>query len=77
LGVAATFFGVVFIIVGWKGGGTEHMQQNLLGMMKGQYLPADNPQNSGGVSTKSTPATSTTGGVHAPPSAIHPGTSNK
>lgn len=62
IGVAALFFGVVFIIVGWKGGGTDHMNKNLAGMLKGEYLPEDNPV----VSSSSGPATSTTGGVHAP-----------
>lgn len=58
LGVGALFFGVVFIIVGWKGGGPQHMEQNLVGMMKGEYLPVNNPppaaQSSGGSPSTST-----------------------
>jgi hypothetical protein len=64
LGVAAMFFGVVFVIVGWKGGGPANMEGNLLGMMKGEYLPMNNPQNAGG-SLESKPTTSTTGGANS------------
>lgn len=57
LGVGALFFGVVFIIVGWKGGGPQNMEQNLVGMMKGDYLPANNPPTSS--SSSGSPSTST------------------
>ena len=66
LGVAALFFGIAFIIVGFTGGDTGTMTANLGGMMKGDYLPA-----SGGSTTtshtskpKTTGATSTTGGAN-------------
>lgn len=65
IGVAAAFFGVAFIIVGWKGGGPADMNQNITGMMKGDYLVADNP-SSNTTSTKTTaPVTSTTGGANS------------
>jgi hypothetical protein len=63
LGVAAMFFGVVFIIVGWKGGGPQHMEGNLVGMIKGEYLPLDNP---GQTSAFDTAGTASTGGTHKP-----------
>lgn len=70
IGVAALFFGVVFIIVGWKGGGTTAMNTNLAGMMKGEYLPVNNPGQTSALDTstskpKSTGATSTTGGANS------------
>lgn len=60
------FFGVVFIIVGWKGGGPQAMETNLVGMIKGEYLPVQNPGQKSAFDTKSAPATSTTGGANAP-----------
>lgn len=69
LGVAAMFFGVVFIIVGYKGGGTSAMETNLLGMFKGEYLPNQNPGQTSAfdstTTTKKTPTTSTTGGANS------------
>jgi hypothetical protein len=66
LGVAALFFGVAFVIVGWKGGGTDAMNQNIAGMFKGEYLIHDNPQvtNVNTSKPKKTGSTSTTGGAH-------------
>ena len=66
LGVAALFFGVAFIIVGFTGGDTGTMISNLGGMMKGEYLPA----SGGSVTTthtsktKNSGATATTGGAN-------------
>jgi hypothetical protein len=69
IGVAAAFFGVVFVIVGWKGGGTSNMNSNLVGMVKGNYLPANNSTSSTANTSTSKPtttgATSTTGGANA------------
>ena len=65
IGVAALFFGVVFVLVGWKGGGVDHMNGNLAGMFKGEYLPIDNPVTTVVTSKpKSNAATSTTGGAN-------------
>jgi hypothetical protein len=61
IGVAALFFGVVFIIVGWKGGGTDNMNTNLAGMVKGQY-----PVGKTTPVTQSSAGTATTGGAHSP-----------
>lgn len=66
LGVAAMFFGVVFVIVGWKGGGTQAMEQNLVGMIKGEYLPHDNPGQTSAFDSANTGATATTGGANSP-----------
>jgi len=60
LGVAALFFGVVFIIVGFKGGDTSVMTQNLVGMIEGQY-----PTGGQTSSASSTPITSTNGGANS------------
>lgn len=60
------FFGVVFIIVGWKGGGPQNMEENLLGMIKGEYLPVENPGQTNAFTTGNAAATSTTGGANAP-----------
>lgn len=68
IGVASAFIGIVFIIVGWKGGGTNAMNENLLGMMKGEYLPVNNPGQHSALNTskpKTTGATSTTGGANS------------
>lgn len=65
LGVAAMFFGVVFIIVGWKGGGTQAMETNLIGMMKGEYLPVQNPGQKSALDSGTTAPTSTTGGANS------------
>jgi hypothetical protein len=64
LGVTAMFFGVVFIIVGWKGGGPHAMEANLGGMIKGKYLPENNPSNTTSTSSPA-PVTSTTGGANS------------
>lgn len=69
LGVAAMFFGVVFVIVGWKGGGTSAMNSNLAGMVKGQY-----PVGTNSTSNSTAPSTSTTGGANASTVPTHPGT---
>jgi hypothetical protein len=70
LGVGAMFFGVVFIIVGWKGGGPDAMNKNLAGMLKGNY-PTGNSSNSSSSAVTSTTSgksvggnTSTTGGSY-------------
>lgn len=68
LGVAALFFGVVFVIVGWKGGGTDAMNQNLAGMIKGEYLIHDNPGQSSAFDTSKPTtkgSTSTSGGANS------------
>lgn len=66
LGVAAMFFGVAIIIVGWKGGGTQDMETNLVGMLKGEYLPVENPGQTSALSSGNTTApTSTTGGANS------------
>lgn len=65
LGVAAMFIGVVFVISGWKGGGPPAMEQNLIGMLKGEYLPAQNPGQKSAFDTGNAPATSTTGGANS------------
>jgi len=65
LGVAAMFFGVVFIIVGWKGGGPQAMEQNLGGMIKGEYLPVNNPGQKSAFDSGKGGATSTTGGANS------------
>lgn len=74
LGVAAMFIGVVFIIVGWKGGGPQAMETNLLGMLKGEYLPVQNPGQTSALSSTASStssqstksgATSTTGGSNS------------
>lgn len=64
LGVAAMFFGVVFIIVGWKGGGPQAMESNLAGMIKGEYLPVQNPGQKSAFDSGTAP-TSTTGGANS------------
>jgi len=65
IGVAALFFGVVFIIVGFRGGDTNAMTANLIAMMEGKWnssTPAPTPTTS----TAPTSGTSTSGGTHAP-----------
>jgi hypothetical protein len=63
LGVGAMFFGVVFIIVGWKGNGPDAMNKNLVEMLKGNYpVSQSTPSNS---SQQSAPTTSTTGGANS------------
>lgn len=65
IGVAALFFGVAFVLVGWKGGGTGAMNENLAGMLKGEYLIHDNPVTvSSTAKPTTTGATSTTGGAN-------------
>jgi hypothetical protein len=72
LGVGAMLFGVVLIIVGWKGGGPDAMNKNLAGMLKGNY-PTDGGSSSSSSSSASTSTstgksvggnTSTTGGAY-------------
>jgi hypothetical protein len=65
LGVAALFFGVAFVIVGYKGGDPNTLTTNLVGMMEGKWITG----TQGGTPTVNVPsrgATSTTGGVHSP-----------
>lgn len=66
LGVAALFFGIAFIIVGFTGGGTKAMTANLGGMIKGDYLPATGGSTTVTNTSKptTTGATSTTGGAN-------------
>lgn len=66
IGVAALFFGVVFIIVGYKGGGPNSMNQNLVGMMKGQYPTNTAAENLAASQAGTQPATAATGGTYAP-----------
>jgi len=66
LGVAAMFFGVVFIIVGWKGGGPQAMESNLAGMIKGEYLPVQNPGQTSAFDSGNFSGTAASGGAHKP-----------
>ena len=69
LGVAAAFFGAAMVIVGFKGGGTQAMNSNFLGMLKGQWL-----NSTGSAPNTSKPTSqgshSTTGGTYG----LHTGT---
>lgn len=64
LGVAAIFIGIAMIIVGWKGGGPQNMETNIIGMLKGEYLPTFNPGQTSAFD-KGAPTTATTGGANS------------